>query len=161
MATQNPNWFAKPRFTPLSEVDDSAEHVSGRLYRFAPGWYAMTNAAFGGTEDDPGIAAVMWARTTGVAEHVIDSLSGPAVEHSGDMVADTADLGLGVAPVTVAVVVEEAHRVGRPARTSREVRFPTGEFINNKISVGSVEYVLLDPDPGDDTVVDAVLFNLD
>lgn len=161
MAAPNPKWFAMPRFTPLSEVDDSAQHVSGRLYRFAPGWYTMTNAAFGGTEDDPGIAAVMWARSTGVAERVIDPSPGPTIEHAGDMVVDTADLGLGVAPVTVAVVLEEARRVGRSARTSRAVRLATGDFLNNTISVGSVEYVFLDPDPGDDTFVDAVLFNLD
>ncbi|MDR7275143.1 hypothetical protein [Catenuloplanes atrovinosus] len=145
-----------PRWTPASRFGTHHRMTAdrrGRLLRVREDVYLMANKAMGAGADDPGVGAVLWARSADAAMLIVTSAI-PDSE-SPDSACRPPAAFLGFSPVTYerAESYERAH--GFPLLQERvEYRFTDGRFLFFALSRVGREYIFasVEPQPEDEPI---------
>lgn len=148
----------RPRWTSLSEFGAAAEEVPGKLYALAPCVYVMANARFG-SKDDPGVGAVLWTASAGVAL-ALNSQAKPPAEPGPEYTPPPGEIvGFETLTFAAALAYETATGEG-PPQVSATYHFESGEFLTSEIRTHDREYFFESPNPGKEDVVLAIRFAL-
>jgi len=116
-----------PEWTPLSRLRLSVTHVVGGLYAASSGMYVMTNQFFGGTEDDPGVGAFLWARTLHVARLIYEGEDFDDAAEAGWSQPPPVDV-LGFEPLNYGGVLRHAEACGIDPSAMASYNVDDGRF---------------------------------
>lgn len=142
-------------WTPVSRLGLSGERVSDGLLRTStPGVFLLTRARDGQSPDDPGLGAVLWARSEAVALAYYDMLELP------DDLGDAPPPPVGFEPLTWGAALDHERRGRERPQHSATYRFTDGRFVHSVLRGTGREYVSPAVEPADDDPVVAVSFKL-
>ncbi len=120
-----------------------------------PGVYLLTAVLDGLTEEDPGLGAVLWARSEAVARAYYDNLEMP--DELGDAPPPPI---VGFQPLTWGAALVDARTGPDRPQQSAAYRFTDGKFVHSTLRATGREYVATEIEPADDDPVVAISFDL-
>jgi hypothetical protein len=145
------------RGTRLSVFDPHAEQLSRGLFRVAAGVYALANPVLGGTVDDPGVGAVLWAMSEPIATLVYDRVMPD--EYRSEFGPPPEDV-VGFSPLNFGAVLTYERDRGNLPQLSATYRFPDGAFASSEVRSSQREYIFRSANPSADEPPIAIRFNL-
>ena len=149
-----------PRWTVLSTLGIPATRLHDELFQLTPGLYAMANAGLGGSWDDPGVAAVLWARSKAIALHLYDNQQLTDDLDADDGCPPPAVEVIGFAPLTFGgILAHEKARGERPMQTAN-YRFADSRFVCGSIETPGREYMFATANPLDQDQPMGIRFDL-
>jgi len=148
-----------PRWTPLSRFGVAAQPVVRKLYAAGAGIYLMTNSGFGGTAEDPGVAAVLWAQSRAAALLVYDSVLDADLTDGGTSAPPPVGV-VGFEPLTFSAIVTQGKAAGGRPMATADFRFPDGRFVVSRVITPEREYIFASREPGADERPIAIEFGL-
>lgn len=152
-------WLDLPLWSPVSRFAPEAAQVSEKLSRVDDCVYLFTNDGYG-TEGDPGVGSIFWARSPELALSYLD-VRPPAARSAdvGDCVPPGAEV-TGFEPLTFGEIVSQAEERGLSAQVSARYAGTSGEFLFSSIRVELTQFLFSDPNPDDDDEPVAIRFDL-
>lgn len=154
------NLIDLPCWTPLSQLGVVVERIQDEFFEIEPGIYVMANSDFGGTVEDPGVGAVLWARSRAAALRIYDQRRAIVdTLHEGSTDRPPVSV-MGFGPLTYAVAFDFEKRRGAAPMVAADYRFSDGAFLASRISVVGREYIFASVNPAADEEPVGVRFNL-